>query len=153
LPQRIKFEIDRAAATDQDFILALISIDNYSSLSNRDAIYARIARLLLEEFTFQDLAFEYKEGSYALIVPDTDLDTGISRLELFQNRIGSEEDLKGSVTLCVGLSSRNGRLVNGANLLTESLNALKRAQSQGRGSLIAFRADPEKYRDYISKKA
>ncbi len=153
LPQRIKFEIDRAAATDQDLILALISIDNYSSLSRRDAVYARIARMLLEEFTFQDLAFEYREGSYALIVPDTDLDMGISRLELFQNRIDSDEDLKGSVTLSVGLSSRNGRLVNGATLLTESLNALKRAQSQGSGSLIAFRADPEKYRDYVSKKA
>ena len=152
LPQRIKFEIDRAAATDQDLILALISLDNYGSIPNADAAYAKIAGMLLEEFTFQDLAFEYREGSYALILPDTDLDTGISRLELFQNRITSGQDLRTTITLCVGLSSRNGRLVNGATLLTESSNALKRAQSQGKGSLIAFRADPEKYRDFVSKK-
>jgi len=153
LPQRIKFEIDRAAATDQDLVLALISIDNYGSIPDKDAVYARIARMLLEEFTFQDLAFEYREASYALIVPDTDLDIGISRLEGFQNQIASDQDVPEMVSLCIGLSSRNGRLVNGATLLTESLNALKRAQSQGKGSLIAFRADPEKYRDFISKKA
>ena len=152
LPQRIKFEIDRAAATDQDLTLALISLDNYGSVPNKDTVYARIARMLLEEFTFQDLAFEYREASYALIVPDTDLDMGISRLEGFQNQIASEKDVPEMVSLCIGLSSRNGRLVNGATLLTESLNALKRAQSQGKGSLIAFRADPEKYRDFISKK-
>jgi GGDEF domain-containing protein len=152
LPQRVKFEIDRAAATDQDLVLALISLDDFGSIPERDALYSRIAKILLEEFTFQDLAFEYREGSYALIIPDTDLDMGIERLKLFQNRIASTIDLKQTMTLCIGLSSRNGRLVNGATLLTESSNALKRAQQEGKGSLIAFRADPEKYREIISKK-
>jgi len=113
----------------------------------------RIAKMILEEFNFQDLAFEYREGSYALILPDTELYRGTTELDLFQKKVASTKELGQPVTLTVGLSSRNGRLVDGVTLLTEASQALKRARSQGAGSLIGFQADPEKYRGMIARKS
>jgi len=153
LPQRLKFEIDRAAAFDQDLVLALLAVDDYRALSDRWELYVRIAKMILEEFNFQDLAFEYREGSYALILPDTELYRGTTELDLFQKKVASTKELGQPVTLTVGLSSRNGRLVDGVTLLTEASQALKRARSQGAGSLIGFQADPEKYRGMIARKS
>ena len=151
LPQRLKFEIDRAASLDQDLVLALVSLEKYGSIHNRKAVYSHIAKMILEDFSFQDLAFEYKKDSYAVIIPDTDLDQGVFNLDLFRKKVVASPILTQTITLQVGISSRNGRLINGATLLSESSEALKRATQAGEDNLIAFRANPDRYRDYISK--
>jgi hypothetical protein len=46
----------------------------------------------------------------------------------------------------MGLSARNGRLANAARLLLESSKALERAEAEGAGHIVAFQADPEKFR-------
>ena len=152
LQQRLKFELDRSASFDQDLVLVLLSIDDFSLLTSSDDIYGQIAKKLLNAFTFQDCAFEYEDGVFALVIPDTDLDQGIQSLESFKTEISSKPFMSQHLTLSVGLSSRNGRLVNGATLLTEASRALNKAIQLGPNGIIAFRADPQKYRDIISKK-
>ena len=152
LHQRLKLELDRAATFDQDLVLALLSIDGFSTLVDSEKVYERIAKFLLNEFTFQDCAFEYNPGSYAVIIPDFDLDQGIQSLDTFKKKISSVKIEDSSQTLSVGLSSRNGRLVNGATLLAETSKALAKAEQEGKNRLIAFRASPEKYRNMISQK-
>ena len=152
LQQRLKFEIDRAASLDLDLALALVRVDDFDSIAKQSAVYVKIAKMLLENYTFQDLAFEYKDDSYAIIIPDMDLDQGIMSLDHFKKKISSSAISDQPVTVSVGLSSRAGRLVNGATLLAESAKALKKAQAEGKNLLIAFRANPEKYRETVSKK-
>ncbi|HUV07742.1 MAG TPA: hypothetical protein VMX75_08415, partial [Spirochaetia bacterium] len=152
LPQRLKFEIDRAASLDQDLVLALISVDQYGTLKNREAVYSKIAKMILDEFPFQDLAFEYRKAAYALIIPDADLDQGSRSLDQFRKRAVASPILDQRVSISIGLSSRNGRLVNGATLISESSEALKKALVGGENSLLAFRANPDQYRDYVAKK-
>jgi GGDEF domain-containing protein len=152
LTQRLKFEIDRAASFDQDLVLALIFLENFSERRDRRTLYAQIAKLLLEDFTFQDLIFEYAAGAYALILPDTDVDQGVESLRNFQRRIAANKQIAPTVHLAVGLSARNGRLVSGATLLSEASKALERAQGESPDSIIAFKADPEKYRQLIGQR-
>jgi GGDEF domain-containing protein len=147
--QRLKFELDRAASSDQDLVLALTVLDSYSSLSNPEQIYGRIARMILEDFSFQDLAFEYGEGSYAIIIPDSDLNKGIGSLTKFQKKVSSAT--RPPVTLTIGLSSRSGRLIDGVTIVSEATSALERAQGEGINQLMAFRANPEKYRAGLSE--
>jgi len=153
LPQRLKFELDRAAAFDQDLTLALITIDSLAQMANPRQTYARAARMLLEEFTFQDLIFEYGMGSYAVILPDTDVVKGVENWESFQSRLSKSKQFESRLGLSVGLSSRNGRLLNGATLLAEASNALKRALTDPDNAIIAFKADAQKYRELIGQKS
>jgi GGDEF domain-containing protein len=152
LPQRLKFELDRAASFDQDLALALIVLDNFAERRDRRTLYSQVAKLLLEDFTFQDLIFEYAAGAYALIMPDTDVDQGVESLRNFQRRISANKQIMPPARLSAGLSARNGRLVSGATLLSEASKALERAQSEPSESIIAFRADPEKYRQLIGQR-
>jgi GGDEF domain-containing protein len=55
--------------------------------------------------------------------------------------------------LFIGISARNGRLVSANRLLSEAEKALSRAGSAGGGSIIAFRADPDKYRAALAARS
>ncbi len=153
LPQRLKFELDRAASFDQNLLLALITIKTYENRHNKESVYSKVARILLEDFTFQDLIFEYEKGSYALIIPDIDIDRGIENLENLKKRVSSLKEFQPPIVMSIGLSARNGRLVNGATLLSEASMALSKALSEKENTIIAFRADPDKYRDMINQKS
>jgi GGDEF domain-containing protein len=153
LPQRLKFELDRAASFDQNLLLALIAINNHESRRNKESIYSKVARILLEDFTFQDLIFEYEKDSYALIIPDIDIDRGIENLENFKKRVSSLREFQPPIVISIGLSARNGRLVDGSTLLSEASKALGKALDEKENTIIAFKADPDKYRDMISQKS
>ena len=60
--------------------------------------------------------------------------------------------LKLKAELCIGLSSRAGRLVDANRLILEANKALEKALSDPESHVIAFKSDPEKYREYIANK-
>jgi hypothetical protein len=51
--------------------------------------------------------------------------------------------------LLVGISSRAGRKVTAERLINEAETALLKARTEKDHSVVAFRADPEKYRDFV----
>ncbi len=147
LDSRLSFELRRAASYDQDLVLALL---RSSDLQHGSAEYIRIAKYMLQHFMFQDMLFEYGKNGYAIILPNTDLDTAIKDVKSFRENVCEKH-----VSKCVfsaGLSSRNGRLINGNRLITESSMALSKAFNDPVNKTIAFRPDPEKYRQYIASK-
>lgn len=145
LEQRLKFELERAASFDQDLALAVIAIDGFRSDGPRD-LYGEVASAIRRAFPYQDLTFEHGAGRFALILPDQDIERGIDSVGRFL------KDLPAGVTVSTGLSSRNGRLVSGKTLLSEAERAVAKAGSDGPGHVVAFRADPAKYRDVVSRK-
>ncbi len=145
LDQRLKFELERAASFDQDLVLVVMALDDFDPSGPRD-VYAEAAAAVRRAFRFQDLTFEHGPGSFALLLPDQDIDGGIESVQRFRR------GLPAGVSLCSGLSSRNGRLVSGKTLLTEAERALEKARAEGPGRIVAFRADAEKYRGVISSK-
>jgi diguanylate cyclase (GGDEF)-like protein len=151
LPERLKFEINRTASFNQDMVLAVISIDDFSFLKDSFSIYKSIAKSILNSFPFQDLAFEFEKDGYAVILPDQDINQGIKNLEIFQRKIARTDFGNQQVTLSVGLSARAGRLMSEKTLLQEAGKGLEKAKEEGKNRIIAFKADADKYRKVISE--
>jgi GGDEF domain-containing protein len=144
LAQRLGSELERAAASDQDLSLLLIS----SSELDRHNLKV-LGKYILEVFPFRDLAFEYDSRAAAVILPDKDLDQSLQEARGFQSRLRSDSWSR-PVNISIGMSARNGRLISPNRLLTEVSQALQQAESAGGGQIIAFRADPDKYRSAIA---
>ena len=148
LDSRLSFELRRSASYDQDLVLALFRGEG---LQKRSSEYVRTAKFLLQHFLFQDMLFEYGQNGFAVILPNTELDEAIKEAETFIENV-CEKNVSGCI-FSVGISSRNGRLINGNRLITEASMALSKAFNDPDNKIIAFRSDPEKYRQYIASKA
>jgi hypothetical protein len=104
----------------------------------------------------RDLIFGKGENGIAVIVPNIDLDQGISKSEQFSSRFISKlRELSASqsgtpgIELCIGLSSRSGRLIEAERLILEAQRALEKAMADPVSHIVAFKSDPEKYREFI----
>jgi GGDEF domain-containing protein len=111
-----------------------------------------LALSILEAFPLRDLAFEYDSSTVAVILPDKDLDQSLREARDFQKRLSSPSTTA-QAPLAIGLSARNGRLVSSHRLLSEAGQALKQAESSEGGGIVAFRADPDKYRAVIAARS
>lgn len=143
--ERLDNELRRSASFDQDLVLALLRCD--TSLAREQ--YIRLAEEVREFFTFHDLLFEYNDHIIAVILPNTDIDEGISRLSDFQ-RVLFKTAEHATADVSIGLSSRNGRLISYDRITEEAMAALKKAQKDRTTNLIGFRPDPGKYRTFIA---
>jgi hypothetical protein len=144
LSPRLTSELERAAGSDQDLSLMLISCE-----SGR---IKELALSVLEAFPLRDLVFEYDSSTVAVILPDKDLNHSLQEAKDFQKRSASRRATAPKI-FPIGLSARNGRLVSSTRLLSEAGQALKQAESTGGGSIVAFRADPDKYRAAIAARS
>ncbi|MBB6478906.1 hypothetical protein [Spirochaeta isovalerica] len=142
IEDRVNFELERAASEDQDLVLGLIQCDSLTEDN-----YKIFADQLKEDFNYPDLIFEYKDKGFALIVPNNDLDQSLKTLEAFTGR---EIEEYGEIN--VGISSRNGRLITGGRIFMEAENALHKAVDDPEKNIVGFRSDPDKFREFLSKK-
>jgi len=146
---RLDSELHRCASTEKD--LALISME-FLSISN-DLMFMQAAEEAVNFFTSRDLVFEAGDQGITVILPGVGFDIAIGKAEKFYQRIAEKfpNSLGMESSLNIGLSSRSGRLLNANRLLLEANQALKKAKSDTKTSIIAFKSDPDKYREFISK--
>ena len=143
LPTRLGHELERSASCDQDLTLLLMALDPHLAAS----AFGQLARQVLADFPFRDLCFQYDGRTCAVILPDKDLAQSLKDARAFQRKLADASwPGGGRVAVCMGLSARNGRLANAARILLESSKALERAEAEGAGRIVAFQADPEKFR-------
>ncbi|MFP4432729.1 MAG: hypothetical protein ACLFPV_15875 [Spirochaetaceae bacterium] len=147
LTKRLSLELERAAFNDQDLTLVITKLPGSAPGSSR---YRWMARLLLENFKFEDLIFEYGHDSFAVVLTNTDLDQAIRATEEFQRK-NAAGLAKEHVEPVFGLSSRNGRLIEGPLLLKEANAAVDRAKKTP-GRIVGFRPDPQRYRQHIASR-
>lgn len=147
LPTRLEGELERAASFDQDLILTILQ---FQGLEEQQEQYRAIADIILDSFPFKDLSFEYTENSYALILPNMDLDHGIRKMENFLIKMMHNEEI--AFHLSIGLSSRNGRLISAKRLINEAKSALEKALTDGSNNIMGFRSDPDRFRKYLLEK-
>ncbi len=141
--KRLSSEVGRAASFDQDLVVAIMAFAGGATPPARVAI----AKQILIAFTFQDLCFQLEGDVFGVILPDTDVDQAIRKMESFERKLADEEP--GLPALYVGMSARNGRLMSGSRLRQEAETAVKKALAEGRSRIVAFRVDPGKYREHI----
>ena len=98
-------------------------------------MYAQNARAILQFFSFEDLCFEYADREVVVIFPGTTLSDALGQLERFQRFYWEERHNWNApdADLAIGVSARNGRLVEGGRVLGEcrtALNALRKVPGE-----------------------
>jgi GGDEF domain-containing protein len=146
LAPRLKAEIERAAAADQDLSFARIVLDLPSGAPSSDAAALEVAGQLRSSFPVADLLFESGPGSFSVLLPDMDLDQAVRTLEGFRARVAATAAKGRRCTVSIGVSARGGRLIEENTLLVEAEIASGRASRGGGNRVVGFRADPAKFR-------
>jgi GGDEF domain-containing protein len=148
---RLDSELHRCSSAEKDLTLILMDFTDIGE----ERVFILVAEETLSFFTSKDLIFEYGERGIAVILPDSGFEAAIAMSEKFYQRIVDRfpQSYMAAYGLCIGLSSRSGRLINANRLILEAAEALKKAKSDSKTSIIAFKSDPEKYRAFIASQS
>jgi GGDEF domain-containing protein len=145
---RLDSELHRCASTEKDLTLIYMDFTDIAT----DAMYRQAAEEAVAFFTSRDLLFECGKYGVCAILPGINLETGILKAEKFYQRF--LEKFPGgsrySSCLCIGISSRSGRLLNADRLMLETAEALNKAGKDPKSPIIAFKSDLDRYRTFIA---
>jgi hypothetical protein len=150
LTDRLDSELHRCASTEKD--LTLMRMEFTDKLN--ESQFKQAAEEAVSFFTSRDLLFENGRRGITVIYPTYDLETGLARAQKFHQRIMEKifYNHKTDRCLCIGLSSRSGRLINAGRMLMEVDEGLRRAKKDRSSPIMAFKSDAEKYREFIRKR-
>lgn len=141
LAEKLEYELGRATASEQDLCLMIFQLKGVS-----DSCLEGIAAMLIDRFRFRDLIFEYGESSFAVILPDTNLEAGMQAAETAYTEISHTVSRK---QLGIGLTTRSARLVSAQRLIDEASSAVEKAFENRNSPIVAFRPDPKAYKEYL----
>jgi hypothetical protein len=149
---RLESELIRCAANEQDLVYMVMEFKDLNIMDEN--FYLNFADDAVVFFTMRDLIFERGDRGIAVILPNSELDTAIAKAGEFHDRcLGKYAGIfKTKTDLCIGLSSRSGRLIDAERLRVEAGEALEKALIDPVSHIIAFKSDPEKYRAYIASR-
>ncbi|MCD6398000.1 MAG: hypothetical protein J7L71_10725, partial [Spirochaetaceae bacterium] len=143
--QKISDELKKSASFDHDIVLILTASTGNQINQNT----TEFEKILKSYFPFHDLIFKLDNDTFGILVPNTDLESGIKLVENFDQTFVSTGKLK--FPIMFGLSSRNGRLISGNTIINEARAALKKAMRNRNFPIIGFKPNPARYREYLSK--
>jgi len=148
--ERLEAELHRCASSEQDLVFFVMEFRNVD-----DCFIKALANEAAAFFVSKDLLFERGKQGISVIDPGTGIDAGIEKSGEFHNRILSKysQMMQSGTDLCIGLTSRSGRLVNASRLMLEAGEALKRAKSDPASPILGFKSDPDKFRDFIASQS
>jgi GGDEF domain-containing protein len=149
--ERLESELHRCATLEEDLVLIVIEARNTKF---GEATFKKLAGETIRFFTQRDMIFEKGEQGICLIIPALNLDQGFAKSEEFRSKVQNNLIDPSGVPpyICIGLSSRSGRLVEADRLIFEASQALQKAKKDADSPIIAFKSDPEKYREFIKRK-
>lgn len=135
---------------DGDTSLVIVKIAN---LEEGTPLYANIANVLNEQFKESGIVHAYKADGFAVIVKNANLNSSTAIAEPLHAHISelvSESGFEARVT--VGISSKAERKIEAARLIKEADQAEAHAKEDLNSPIVAFRVNPEKYRQMILSK-
>ncbi|MBQ4377672.1 MAG: hypothetical protein II821_00530, partial [Treponema sp.] len=126
-----------------------ITLIKINSLDRGNSISGKIVSLIKNHISSDNPElFEYKADSYAVVMADADLQNTVDKFEGIYNEVSDFLKDNNSVNeVSVGISSVAGRKIKAERLLLEASQALDYASSDPDSPIVAFRANPEKYRE------
>jgi len=149
--ERLDSELHRCSSTENDLTLILMEFTD----AIEDRIFIQAAKEVSSFFAAKDLSFEHGDMGFAVILPGAGFESAIAKSEKFYQHIMKRfpNSYMKACGLCIGLSSRSGRLLNTDRLILEASEALKKAKSDTKTKIIAFKSDLEKYRAFIASQS
>jgi hypothetical protein len=144
---RLTAELQKCTVTGEDLVLLFMDLASSDPL-----LYRRFAVETLKFFAVRDLIFEKGAQGISVILPDHDLDQGLSMAGTFYKRFVDKQTplFKGGIKLYIGMSSRSGRAVEGERIVVEAQSALEKALTDPESPIVAFRTNAEKYRTFLN---
>ena len=139
LPERLQGELERAAAFETDLSLVLGVL--MAAEASTDDSSVRVASLVRRMAALPELAFAYGDAGFGLILPETHLDAAIAVMEPWRRSA-----VDAGLSIAIGIGDRANRHLDCDRLMLEVEHALGRAMAEGGHQLVAFRADPARYR-------
>lgn len=148
---RLDSELLRSASSDQDISLFTIKIEGIDWQSDCGK---KISKLILEIVKFNDLVFNHGTDEVSAIFQNQNTDQALVTAESVHNelvKLLSENNQNNKVA--IGISTRSLRLISASRLANESEEALKRAIADPDSPIIAFRVNPERYKDFLASES
>lgn len=137
----------KAAENGSDLSVLIIKVNS----SENEISLEQIENIFDSDFAQNALVFSDESNLFTVLLENTGLDDAMTvAKEIFEDFSEKLADAGQKVT--IGLSSKNGRTVSSERLLTEAREAQKHTSTEPDSPIIAFRASPEKYNDYILNK-
>ena len=137
----------KAAENGSDLAVLIIKVNSSENEISRE----QIESIFDSDFAQNALVFSDESNLFTVLLENTGLDDEMTvAKEIFEDFSEKLADAGQKVT--IGLSSKNGRTVSSERLLTEAREAQKHTATEPDSPIIAFRASPEKYNDYILNK-
>jgi PleD family two-component response regulator len=115
-------------------------------------ISRKIAQILLDTIKFRDMVFEFGQNGFAGILQNMNLDETMKIADDLYSGIDAilmELSFDGQIT--IGLTTRTARLLPASRMIEEAVSAAKKAEEEPSLPIVAFRANPEKYRNFVSE--
>ncbi len=144
---RLDNELNRAISSEFDLSLFEFKIPG---IKRDNPKIKQIADFLISQFQFKDLIFEYKEDSIVAIKINMILDDALSFADKLYVEIVNILDQ--SSKCYIGITTRTIRMIASDRLLLEADEAIVHAQENPENPIIAFRANAEKYRQFLENK-
>lgn len=139
-------ELVDAIANGQDLAALIIQLHGVTADSMP---VTQLKKLLTDRLGRQGIIGEHN-AALALIIKNTTLDTAIAFAQSLNNAISVILQRSGqSARTAIGISARAFRMINADRLLTEAEQAALHADDEN--PVIAFRANPEKYKEYLQE--
>ncbi|MDE6349528.1 MAG: hypothetical protein K2K67_00805, partial [Treponemataceae bacterium] len=139
-------ELVDAIANGQDLATLIIQLHGVAADSTP---VTQLKKLLTDRLGKQGIIGEHN-AALALIIKNTALDTAIAFAQSLNNAISVILQRSGQrAQTAIGISARAFRMINAGRLLTEAEQAALHADDEN--PVIAFRANPEKYKEYLQE--
>ena len=150
---RLTSELHRCSSFEQDLVFIVMEFGDDAGCD--DTLFRQFSDEAVNFFITRDLIFEKGKNGISVIFPNADLELGMAKSYEFRSIIMNKlpESFEGRTTLCIGLSSRSGRLVESDRLIFESTTALEKALNDPDAPVVAFKSDLDKYREFIKKRS
>ena len=145
---RLDKELIRAASSEQDLALFTIRI---LGIKWEEPYAKKIISLIIDTVKFDDLVFEYKDDGCIAILQNMDTDRSLQIADQLRKDVAALlKEYNKTDEMKIGISTRSLRLISGTRLANESEQALLRAMGDKDSPIVAFRVNPEKYRNYLA---
>ena len=148
---RVDNEILRCTKSNQDISVISLRIAGIDWTKDEgQAVCSRVKELL----NSPDLIFEKGDDAFTAALPDTNVNEAISVAEdLYASIDEILAQYKSDSIIGIGISSRSLRMISGERLSNEAEVALNHAMEDENSPIVAFKVDPQKYRNFLAAQA
>ena len=122
-----------------------------SATKHTDLVSRKIAQELLEHIKFRDMAFEFGSDGFAGIFQNISLNQAMKIADDLYEGVDAllrEAEIESQIT--IGITTRTARLLSADRMIEEAVIAAAKAVAEPDLPIVAFRANPDKYRDFVA---